>query len=546
MKAHLNSLKSTQTDLEVIGFQFLRDLETPILATYSPVPSLQNIANQHSAAIAASTGCAVSVNGAIGREIQWASTNLKSLNDSIEFHDNSVYESFGGTSIESNLSVNSQLTHNFTARPEFQVGQLTFKGVTLTTELNCEPETLLSYFRSTKDQLVFDAIDFWNTFGSTMTSISLDISALADRIDEDNTGEVFTAVFSQLKSLSERIRLVAESSTSMATSLSPLSEIRPMCVHQLETILERNRSMEDQAKRREISSAETSTFLREVYLPQLQLAVPSIQSLTRPLSHGLRTSITSTELPDVSQPTNLYRQIEAGSTYAASATLTPMISNDQILKSHSAVASSPHLTDQISSTSNAGTSTSTSVRNEFSSSSPRGRNMFLKSGDGSMTFRSPQPDTARRTVPMSNTGNTRERSHMQRAQNTTYLPNLNPSGTGNRELRADQKIRDPNPASNPTRSTPPHITNNGQQAINSSNAQASEKGRSSSSTGSRPGGTPSPVSSIAINKAKASESLIGKLARSRKHDLNNLNYRRLFGATEPTVPPTIGAELREV
>ena len=85
-KADLSSVDGIQIALSAEA-SMGRQAPTPSLAGYSPVPSMQMVATQHSSAIVGSSGCSVVVSAAIDAEIQWSAANLKSMVTALESHE---------------------------------------------------------------------------------------------------------------------------------------------------------------------------------------------------------------------------------------------------------------------------------------------------------------------------------------------------------------------------------------------------------------------------------------------------------------------------
>ena len=83
--ADVNGIKTVYGSL---AFNVAGDAAPSVsLAGYSPVPSMQMVATQHSSAIVGSSGCSVVVSAAIDAEIQWSAANLKSMVTALESHE---------------------------------------------------------------------------------------------------------------------------------------------------------------------------------------------------------------------------------------------------------------------------------------------------------------------------------------------------------------------------------------------------------------------------------------------------------------------------
>lgn len=296
--ADLSSIQSVETMLEnnVLSTNRL-SVATPSLAGYSPIPSLQAVATQHSSAIIGASGSATLVSAALGREVEWAATNLRSLSNVIKSHEDSVSGALnsintnGGGSLNTGLGL-SAITDSFEGRPPFNPGALVFSPAMVAGEIGHDATTLLSMFSSTNDGAVLDAVAYWTDFASAMTALALEITAASEQLIGSNDGLVFDTATATLGTLADRAINVATSASTMATHLQVLPAVKAMAVNALTSIEAQSALIEDPVAREQFERTEIAAFLTGPYTAQLQAAVPNITKLTEPnISSGAATTV---------------------------------------------------------------------------------------------------------------------------------------------------------------------------------------------------------------------------------------------------------------
>ncbi|WP_146007476.1 hypothetical protein [Corynebacterium xerosis] len=259
---------------------------TPSLAGYSPVPSMQMVATQHSSAIVGSSGCSVVVSAAIDAEIQWSAANLKSMVTALESHEmdtGAAFESIDPLNAPKKLQVADGIVHHaFGARPPFNPGNLIFTPAVVGPEAMETAESLLGKFTATNDAAVGDAIIYWSNYATRMTELASTLASAAGKIAADNEGAAFDAAAASLTGLAGRVGNVAASATIMVTHLSALPAVKAMAINVLGSIAHQSQAIPDAAAREAFERAEITAFVGGPYLGQLQTAVPTLPNLTQP------------------------------------------------------------------------------------------------------------------------------------------------------------------------------------------------------------------------------------------------------------------------
>lgn len=543
MQTHIGSLRNIYSDFSRIGFQAAASANAPTLSSYSPVPSMQQIANQHSSAIGTSTGCAILVTNAILREIEWASNNIKSLADSLEHQEASLASTFNDerTVTRLNSAVSIQFSHNFATRPEFQVGQLSFSPAALTSELKQSADYLLAAFEATQDSLITDAQRFWENLGEKMDSDSESIRNAAERLRSEHEGDAFSAAATQLTGFSDRISLVAQSSGEMASSLKPLPEIKATAISRIKEILEQSNQLEDPTERKHFEQDEVHRFLEMHYLPELQTTIPTIPSLTTPNHAGGLTSVETQAAQRIS-PIELvedHRTQTSAPTYAASS------------PSFQSSAASP-------------VNISQPLPTLPSSVGGSGANLLATSSQGSTPSTTVgQPELRRTRQHRLESGQTKANSLRTGASPLATQTTVNRGATGPSANLSDRRVSTnmPRNAGSPMMGVPaparlPESPGTASrllgtpQSSGGANGQpihgntTSDRNRSPAGGALRGGTSIAPVSSLG-SSGKRSTSPIDQVSKLRRNDSTNANHKRLFGSTEPTVPEILGADLRD-
>lgn len=289
-KASIGSLTSIEASLTAESFQSGLDVSAPpSLGTYSSVPSLQALATQHAGAMSASAGSAMVIAAAIGRELQWAASNVGSLIECLESHELATAAKLLAVDVEGPGTglgnMLGSLAHRFQARPPFHSGALLFTPPVLTAEVSMTPEQLSASFSATNDGVIAAAEGFWTSFASQMASAATAITSLAGRLTTENQGAVFAAAAAQLTALATRVAAVSESAGILASHLAPLPGIRAAAVAQIDGIIAETAAIEDPVAREAVAHSQAQAYLATEYLPQLHAATPRLTSLTVP-KHG--------------------------------------------------------------------------------------------------------------------------------------------------------------------------------------------------------------------------------------------------------------------
>lgn len=284
-KATLTSISEVQATLHSEAFNASLNA-TPSLAGYSPVPSMQMVATQHSSAIVGSSGCSVVVSAAIDAEIQWSAANLKSMVTALESHEmdtGAAFESIDPLNAPKKLQVADGIVHHaFGARPPFNPGNLIFTPAVVGPEAMETAESLLGKFTATNDAAVGDAIIYWSNYATRMTELASTLASAAGKIAADNEGAAFDAAAASLTGLAGRVGNVAASATIMVTHLSALPAVKAMAINVLGSIAHQSQAIPDAAAREAFERAEITAFVGGPYLGQLQTAVPTLPNLTQP------------------------------------------------------------------------------------------------------------------------------------------------------------------------------------------------------------------------------------------------------------------------
>lgn len=543
MHTNTTSLRNIYNDLSEIALLTGTSTNTPTLSSYSPIPSMQHLANQHSSAISASTGCATLVSNAIMREIEWSTNNIKSLVDSLTFQEKSLSSTFDNIMPQDSLhpAVSREFYHSFAARPEFQVGNLIFHPATLTSEYSQSAEALLKGFEATSDGAIFDAQRFWANLSEKMTTSSDSILVVANQLEFDHDGEVFSGAATHLRGLSERIKLVVKSSEEMVSSLDSLPEIKNMSTSTIRGIIENTSHIPNKTTRIQMEGREILEFLNTRFLPQIQTALPTISSLTTPHHAGNLSSVDSAATSSVGrfegQVHQTERLIEPNSSSATSA-----MTVNALPPSNSPIAAPPP--------SPQGTTTPNGLGSI-------GHNTY--SPPPSLT--SPLPNTSRQQPP--GPGRTFPNSLMfgsspQIVRSVPPRGNSGAAGFPSDRQNATALHRNLDRSSSNVPSPPRHIenSNSGTRTLGSPHSSggaggqsihgntASDKSRAHTGAAPRAGTPVAPINSMS-RAAKGNSSPIDKVYKSRRTESSNANQKRLFGLTEPTVPGILGADLRE-
>ena len=217
-KANLSSLEQVQSGL-AFEVGTVNQAPSVSLAGYSPVPSMQMVATQHSSAIVGSSGCSVVVSAAIDAEIQWSAANLKSMVTALESHEmdtGAAFESIDPLNAPKKLQVADGIVHHaFGARPPFNPGNLVFTPAVVGPEVAETAESLLGKFTATNDAAVGDAITYWTGYASRMTALSTTLADAALKLAADNEGAAFDAAAASLTGLAGRVANVAVSALSL-------------------------------------------------------------------------------------------------------------------------------------------------------------------------------------------------------------------------------------------------------------------------------------------------------------------------------------------
>lgn len=542
MQTQINSLESIMTSISTLGISLAQNGQIPTLSSYSAVPSLQNVATQHSKAIDGSSGCAVSVTNAIYREIEWCSTNLKSMTESIKHQETTIAHNFSPTKLSLKPEVNTQFFHNFSTRPEFQVGALSFQAASLMNETSLEPQNLLRLFESSRDDYISEAIKYWEDASRTMANISESVLFAAERLTEEHEGDAFLAASDQLRGLSTRILLVSESSEIMAGSLAPLPHIRQGATTKLHQIIGESHQIRDHSSREIFARAEVDRYLTSQYLIQLQNVVPALESLTLPhhrSSGGILGASTAPENETLSSGERDSRNSPISTHTASAISVLNSVSSPMhqpTSQTQPTVSNGPVTPNVL------GTLQGTTLTHSDSSVLRRTATQpSARANTGKTQPNSLHPGSSRRAFSGASAGGI--------AGSTTVHPKMQagsgiPSGVANTMMNAPAPARlseGSKPFSRPL-GTPQLASGPGGHPNQGS--PASESYRSTAGSSIRVGTTTTPFSSL-DNTNKRSVSPITKVSKSRPPKLTNANQQRLFGTPEPTVPGVIGADLRE-
>ncbi|WP_448851168.1 hypothetical protein [Corynebacterium sp. 335C] len=286
IRVSLSSLGNIHAQLSMGYAQTPFNLTPPPLANYSPVPSLQKLATEHSSAMSTASGSAVLVASAIQREMAWAATNLASFINAVESHEG-LSSAALATALDGGARALTVAAHQFQARPMFQPGNVLFTPPALTVELSADPEALLQQFQASNDGAVGAAAQYWTGYAASMTDLAATLATLAGRLTSENSGPSVTAAAAMLGNLGARATKVAESSTIISGHLAQMPAIKAMAVNQLSGIIASTSGITKPAAREAVQRAETAAFLTGTYLPQLTTATPAISSLTVPNHGGL-------------------------------------------------------------------------------------------------------------------------------------------------------------------------------------------------------------------------------------------------------------------
>lgn len=292
IQVNISSLADINIKLTKSALSLTSTTNVPPLANYSPVPSLQKLATEHSSAMSMSSGSSLLVKRAITEELKWASENLASFINAVEHH-----ESLSAAAMSAALDGGSRsLTiagEMFRARPAFQPGHLLFTPPALTVELSADPESLLAQFEASNDGAVGAAAQYWTSYAASMTELAATLATLAGRLTAENSGLSVAAASAMLAGLGARAGKVAESSSILAGHLGQLPAIKAMAVNQLSGIIASTAAIPKRTVREAAARAETASFLTSTYLPQLTAATPALTSLTVPHHGGLPVPTTS-------------------------------------------------------------------------------------------------------------------------------------------------------------------------------------------------------------------------------------------------------------
>ena len=235
------------------------------LAGYSPVPSMQMVATQHSSAIVGSSGCSVVVSAAIDAEIQWSAANLKSMITALQSHEadtGAAFTAIDPLNAPNKLQVaNGIVNHAFGARPPFNPGTLVFSPAVVGPETAETAESLLAKFVATNDATIGEAVTYWSGYGTRMADLATTLANAALKLLGDNEGAAFDAAAASLTGLAGRVSNVAASAGILATHLQALPSVKAMAINALTSIEAQSRTMTDPAAKEAFERAEITAFL---------------------------------------------------------------------------------------------------------------------------------------------------------------------------------------------------------------------------------------------------------------------------------------------
>lgn len=284
-KADLSVLSSVHLTLSTQA-HLGRQAPSVSLAGYSPVPSMQMVATQHSSAIVGSSGCSVVVSAAIDAEIQWSAANLKSMITALQSHEadtGAAFTAIAPLNAPNKLQVADGIVkHAFGARPPFNPGTLVFSPAVVGPETAETAESLLAKFVATNDATIGEAVTYWSGYGTRMADLATTLANVALKLLGDNEGAAFDAAAASLTGLAGRVSNVAASAGILATHLQALPSVKAMAINALTSIEAQSRTMTDPAAKEAFERAEITAFLTGPYLGQLHTAVPTIPNLTQP------------------------------------------------------------------------------------------------------------------------------------------------------------------------------------------------------------------------------------------------------------------------
>ena len=261
-------------------------LATPTLAGYSSIPSLQSVAMQHSNAINGATGSSTLVASALLRELEWASFNLRSLENVVRRNESSLRTLFNQVdplNSSGNLATSfSEISGSFNRRPPFQVGNFVFTPAAVTSEAATDIQSLLSMFSATNDGLVASATAYWNSYAAQMTALSDEIASVSANLSAANKGLVFEAANATLAGFSARASQIATSAEILSGHLQVLPAVKAMAINALSSIQQQSSTIRDTAAKKAFEQAEVAAFMSGPYATELQGAVPGIPNLVSP------------------------------------------------------------------------------------------------------------------------------------------------------------------------------------------------------------------------------------------------------------------------
>nr|WP_162933178.1 collagen-like protein [Corynebacterium lactis] len=304
LTAVLSSIEAAEKMLHQTATATLNSsLVRPSLAAYSPVPSLQALANDHSRAIIGSTGSSVSVGQSLREQLKWASTNLADFKRVLNNHESEVSQVLRNFDPENGkgktVASLSSPTALFNRRPPFVAGSLEFASVAVTAEASFDASTLLGMFTATNDAAVGDAIAYWSSYSAAMNMLANDLAAVSSNLLASNHGEVFNAANASLNGLAARASSIAASSQVITGHLQALPAIKAMAVSALTAIEAESKALPDPRAQEAFERAEIAAFLAGPYSAQLQTAIPRLPNLVSADAGGGSTSMASTGI-DVS------------------------------------------------------------------------------------------------------------------------------------------------------------------------------------------------------------------------------------------------------
>lgn len=286
-QATLDSISKAASSLSSNSAGALRSMASaPSLTGYSPIPSMQSVATQHSNAINGATGSSTLVARALLRELEWAAVNLRSLENIVGRNESSLASLFQRVdpahSTGTIATSFTEIAGSFTRRPPFQVGNFAFTPALITSEVATDATTLLAMFAATNDGLVANASAYWDSYSAQMSALSGEIMNVVSQLSAANTGLVFESAATTLTGFSERANQIAESATILSGHLKVLPAVKAMAVNALSSIQAQSAAIPDIAAKKSFEQAEVAAFMAGPFATELHSAVPTIPNLVSP------------------------------------------------------------------------------------------------------------------------------------------------------------------------------------------------------------------------------------------------------------------------